>query len=35
MLQSKFPASQVSEYDKGWYDAYWNLMKEYFSKKGK
>lgn len=35
MVQSKVPSSQVNDYDKGWYDAYWNPMKEYFSKKGK
>ena len=31
LVQSKVPASQAKDYDKGWHDFYWNPMKEYFS----
>ena len=30
MVQSKVPASQVKRYDKGWYESYWEPLKEYF-----
>lgn len=33
LIQSKVPASQVDQYDKGWHSAYWNPMKHYFSQK--
>jgi activator of HSP90 ATPase len=30
MIQSRVPASQVDEYDKGWYESYWEPLKQYF-----
>jgi activator of HSP90 ATPase len=33
MVQSRVPASQFDEYDKGWYESYWDPMIEYFSRK--
>lgn len=33
MIHSKVPASQVDRYDKGWYSAYWDPMKQYFGGK--
>jgi len=35
LVQSKVPASQVDEYDKGWHDSYWNPMKKYFARHDK
>jgi len=34
MIQTKVPASQYEEYNKGWYESYWDPMTEYFSKRG-
>jgi activator of HSP90 ATPase len=33
MIQSRVPASQVDEYDKGWYESYWEPLKGYFRAK--
>jgi activator of HSP90 ATPase len=33
MIQAKVPASQYEEYNKGWYESYWDPMNEYFSKR--
>jgi activator of HSP90 ATPase len=33
MVQSRVPASQVDEYDKGWYESYWEPLKKYFRTK--
>ena len=33
MIQSRVPASQVDQYDKGWYESYWDPMKKYFHQK--
>jgi activator of HSP90 ATPase len=33
MIQTKVPASQYEEYNKGWYESYWDPMNEYFSKR--
>jgi len=33
MVQEKVPASQYDEYDKGWFESYWDPMREYFGKK--
>ena len=30
MIQSRVPASQVDQYDKGWYESYWEPLKRYF-----
>ena len=30
MIQSQVPASQVDQYDKGWYESYWEPLKQYF-----
>jgi activator of HSP90 ATPase len=35
MFQSKVPASQVSKYNTGWHESYWNPMKEYFENRSK
>ena len=35
MFQSKVPASQVKKYDQGWYESYWDPLKEYFEKRSK
>jgi uncharacterized protein YndB with AHSA1/START domain len=33
MVHSKVPAEQADDYSKGWYDAYWNPLREYFERK--
>jgi len=33
MIQSRVPASQVEQYDKGWYESYWEPLKRYFRAK--
>jgi activator of HSP90 ATPase len=33
MIQSRVPASQVDQYDKGWYESYWEPLKGYFRAK--
>ncbi len=33
MVHSKVPAEQADDYSKGWHDAYWNPLKEYFRRK--
>ena len=33
MTQSRVPASQVDQYDKGWYESYWEPLKRYFRAK--
>jgi activator of HSP90 ATPase len=33
MIQSRVPASQVDQYDKGWYESYWERLKRYFRAK--
>jgi activator of HSP90 ATPase len=33
MIQSRVPASQVDQYDKGWYESYWEPLKQYFRTK--
>jgi activator of HSP90 ATPase len=33
MIQSRVPASQVDQYDKGWYESYWEPLKQYFRAK--
>ena len=33
MIQSRVPASQVDQYDKGWYESYWEPLKRYFRAK--
>jgi activator of HSP90 ATPase len=33
MIQSRVPASQVDQYDKGWYESYWEPLKLYFRAK--
>jgi hypothetical protein len=33
MIQRKVPESQYEEYNKGWYESYWDPMNEYFSKR--
>ncbi|HET7404480.1 MAG TPA: SRPBCC domain-containing protein, partial [Candidatus Bathyarchaeia archaeon] len=33
MVQEKVPASQYDEYNKGWFESYWEPMKKYFAKK--
>jgi activator of HSP90 ATPase len=33
MIQSRVPASQVEEYDKGWDESYWEPLKQYFRAK--
>jgi activator of HSP90 ATPase len=33
MIQTKVPASQYEEYNKGWNESYWDPMNEYFSKR--
>ncbi len=33
MIQSQVPASQVDQYDKGWYESYWEPLKQYFRAK--
>ncbi len=35
LVQSKVPASQAKDYDKGWHDFYWNPMKDYFARMDK
>ena len=35
MIQSRVPASQVDQYDKGWYESYWEPLKRYFCAKAK
>ena len=30
--QTNVPSSQVKEYEKGWFDSYWNPLKKYFAK---
>ncbi len=30
MIQSRVPASQVDQYDKGWYESYWEPLRQYF-----
>ncbi len=35
LAQTKIPASQAKDYDKGWHDFYWNPMKEYFASNDK
>jgi activator of HSP90 ATPase len=31
MVHSKVPKSQIEEYRQGWYDSYWNPLKEYLA----
>ena len=33
MVQTRVPASQVDQYDKGWYESYWEPLKQYFRTK--
>ena len=33
MLQTKVPASQIKQYESGWYESYWDPMVQYFQKK--
>jgi activator of HSP90 ATPase len=33
MIQSRVPASQVDQYDEGWYESYWEPLKRYFRDK--
>jgi activator of HSP90 ATPase len=33
MIQTRVPASQVDQYDKGWYESYWEPLKQYFGTK--
>jgi activator of HSP90 ATPase len=33
MIQSRVPASQVDQYDKGWCESYWEPLKRYFRAK--
>ena len=33
MIQSRVPASQVDQYDNGWYESYWEPLKQYFRAK--
>ncbi len=33
MVHSDVPASQADEYRQGWFDSYWDPLKEYFGKK--
>jgi activator of HSP90 ATPase len=33
MIQSRVPASQLDQYDKGWYESYWEPLKQYFRAK--
>src|SRR5712691_7070538 len=35
MIQSRVPASQVNQYDKGWYESYWEPLKQYFRTKSR
>ena len=35
MIQSRVPASQVDQYDKGWYESYWEPLKRYFRAKAR
>ncbi len=35
MIQSRVPASQVGQYDKGWYESYWEPLKRYFRAKAR
>ncbi len=35
MVHSGVPAEQLEEYRQGWFDNYWDLLKEYFQKKKK
>jgi activator of HSP90 ATPase len=35
MIQLRVPASQVDEYDKGWYESYWEPLKQYFRTKAR
>ena len=35
MIQSRVPASQVDQYDKGWYESYWEPLKQYFRTKAR
>jgi activator of HSP90 ATPase len=35
MTQSRVPASQVDQYDKGWYESYWEPLKQYFRTKAR
>jgi len=32
MVQKDVPADQASMYDEGWYESYWDPLKEYFEK---
>jgi activator of HSP90 ATPase len=34
MIQTRVPASQYEEYNKGWHESYWDPMTRYFSKRG-
>ncbi len=33
LVKDKVPASQVDQYDKGWYESYWEPLKQYFRAK--
>jgi activator of HSP90 ATPase len=33
MIQSRVPASQIDQYDKGWHESYWEPLKQYFRAK--
>ncbi len=33
MVHSQVPAEQAEEYRQGWFDNYWDLLKDYFGKK--
>jgi uncharacterized protein YndB with AHSA1/START domain len=33
MVHARVPAEQADDYTTGWYDAYWNPLKEYFQRK--
>ena len=35
MTHSKVPCGQIEEYRQGWYDSYWNPLKEYLAKTAK
>jgi activator of HSP90 ATPase len=35
MVHSKVPAEQADAYAQGWYDSYWDPLKEYFGRKKK
>lgn len=35
MIQTRVPASQVDRYDKGWYESYWEPLKQYFRDKAR